>query len=122
VSDKAPIPTVDEVKEAICAHGAVAASVRATPAFHHYTGGVFNEHDPGPTNHAILLVGWDDSKGAWLLKNSWTTNWGENGYMWIAYDSNSVGHAAAWVHAARSGTVVPAELLALSRKYGVVAG
>jgi len=119
VSDKAHIPTAAEIKEAICAHGAVATTVRATPAFQHYTGGVFNEHDAGPINHAVLLVGWDDSKGAWLLKNSWTTNWGENGYMWIAYDSNSIGYAAAWVRAARPGLVVSAELVALSRKYGV---
>src|SRR5690606_12507461 len=44
----------------------------------------------------IVLVGWDDSKNAWLMRNSWGTNWGEDGYMWIDYGSNSIGAYAAW--------------------------
>ncbi|RLC75193.1 MAG: hypothetical protein DRI61_15320, partial [Chloroflexi bacterium] len=41
--------------------------------------------------HAVLLIGWDDSKGAWLCKNSWGENAGPNGdgTFWIAYS----GHA-----------------------------
>ena len=41
--------------------------------------------------HAVLLIGWDDSKGAYLCKNSWGEHGGPNGdgTFWIAYD----GHA-----------------------------
>ncbi|MBW1742457.1 MAG: hypothetical protein JRJ47_03370 [Deltaproteobacteria bacterium] len=41
--------------------------------------------------HAVLLIGWDDVKGAYLCKNSWGTNSGPNddGTFWIAYS----GHA-----------------------------
>lgn len=49
-----------------------------------------------PWNHA---GGMDDSKQAWKIKNSWGTAWGESGYMWIAYNSNSVGYGASWVQA-----------------------
>ena len=40
--------------------------------------------------HAVLLIGWDDTKGAYLCKNSWGTNGGPNGdgTFWIAYSGH----------------------------------
>jgi C1A family cysteine protease len=35
--------------------------------------------------HCILLVGWDDGKGSWIIKNSWGTGYGDNGYGYIPY-------------------------------------
>jgi cathepsin L len=95
------IPSVDEMKAALCEHGPLAIAVRATNALVVYTGGVFNEKAAGPINHAITLIGWNDTKHAWLIKNSWGTGWGEGGFGWIDYDSNSVGDGAAWVDARR---------------------
>lgn len=61
----------------------------------------------GTVNHGVTLIGWDDSKGAWLIKNSWGPTWGdtcgfgtEKGYMWIAYGCNNIGYGASWVIAA----------------------
>jgi hypothetical protein len=90
------VPSVDQLKAAICNYGPVSASVHVSPAFTAYTGGVFDEHANGPTNHAVTIVGWDDKRGAWLMRNSWGTWWGEDGYMWIEYGSNQIGSSAAW--------------------------
>jgi C1A family cysteine protease len=40
--------------------------------------------------HAVLLIGWDDTKGAYLCKNSWGANGGpnEDGTFWIAYEGH----------------------------------
>lgn len=35
--------------------------------------------------HAVVLVGYDDSKNAYLLRNSWGTEWGQQGYCWLPY-------------------------------------
>ncbi|MBI4928909.1 MAG: hypothetical protein HY835_14170 [Anaerolineae bacterium] len=99
VNSTVAIPSVAELKAALCEYGPLAIAVNVTPAFQAYTGGVFNEKNPGNVNHAITLIGWDDAKKAWRIKNSWGTAWGESGYMWIAYDSNKVGYGAAWVQA-----------------------
>jgi cathepsin L len=99
VDSTVEIPSVATIKQALCEYGPLAIALRATPAFQAYTSGVFNEKDPGDVNHAVTLIGWDDAKNAWRIKNSWGTGWGESGYMWIAYDSNKVGYAAAWAQA-----------------------
>lgn len=35
-----------------------------------------------PLDHAVVMMGYQSGKG-WLIKNSWGTDWGENGYGWI---------------------------------------
>jgi hypothetical protein len=74
-------------------------AVEVTNAFRAYTGGVFNESSTGDVNHGVTLIGWDDAKQAWRIKNSWGPGWGESGYMWIDYQSNSIGYGASWVQA-----------------------
>ena len=41
--------------------------------------------------HAVLIIGWDDAKGAFLCKNSWGATGGPqgNGTFWIAYSGHS---------------------------------
>lgn len=106
VRDNGSIPTVAETKDALCSHGPIIVAVDATDAFQAYTDGVFNEHasnctgDGSCINHAIVIVGWDDSDKAWIIKNSWSDSWGMKGYMKIAYGSNDIGYMAAWVETA----------------------
>jgi hypothetical protein len=35
--------------------------------------------------HAVTLIGYDDSKQAFLIQNSWGTEWGLNGKFWMPY-------------------------------------
>lgn len=91
------IPTVAAIKQAIVTYGAVTAYVYVDRTFQAYIDGVYNNTKTYRyTNHQIQLVGWDDAKNAWLLKNSWGTGWGIGGYMWITYTSCRVGEGAAW--------------------------
>lgn len=93
------IPSVAALKKALCDYGPLAVAVAVTSAFQAYKSGVFNENSNASVNHGVTLVGWDDSKQAWRIKNSWGPGWGESGYMWIAYNSNKIGYGASWVKA-----------------------
>lgn len=36
--------------------------------------------------HATLVVGWDDTRKAYLIRNSWGPDWGIGGYFWMPYE------------------------------------
>jgi C1A family cysteine protease len=86
------------IKQAILQYGPVYTNICTGPGFSAYRSGVFEINESsycnGGTNHAVVLVGWDDtlgSQGAWFLRNSWGTSWGDNGYMNIGYGISNVG-------------------------------
>lgn len=96
VKSQNSLPSVDEIKTAIYSHGPVAAAINATFWLQAYSSGVFDRDSSGDVNHAIVLVGWDDSKQAWILRNSWDITWGINGYCYIAYNCCKVGFGACY--------------------------
>ena len=68
----------------------VAISIDAgSDVFHNYSGGVLDSDECGiSTNHAVAIVGYgtDEASGLeyWLVRNSWGTSWGEDGFIKIA--------------------------------------
>lgn len=48
-----------------------------------YAGGIMNQCGTGEVDHGVTLVGvyQDDSENYWRIKNSWGTEWGEDGYI-----------------------------------------
>merc|ERR1712179_259030 len=57
--------------------------------FQQYSSGIFDSTSCGTrTDHATLVVGYGSDAGQeyWLMKNSWGTSWGEEGYMRVAIE------------------------------------
>jgi len=73
----------------------VAVSIEADQdVFHLYKGGIVQGSACGQTlDHAVLAVGYgtDNGKKYWTVKNSWTTKWGENGYVRIIRGTDECG-------------------------------
>lgn len=96
-------PSPAEMKQALCEHGPLITTVFADEKFQSYRDGVLNRVlSPAlGVNHAVSIVGWDDSKNAWLIKNSWgQTDWGRlGGFGWVDYQSFNIGYSTAWVQA-----------------------
>ncbi|UCD95601.1 MAG: VCBS repeat-containing protein, partial [Candidatus Zixiibacteriota bacterium] len=118
----ATLPATAALKSYIFNHGPVFSTLfvgDTTPAhlawmneYQNYNGLYTLYYPPdGPSNHAILIVGWDDAlphaggTGAWIVKNSWGTGWGgtcghgaESGYFTIAYGSAAMGKWSSYMY------------------------
>jgi C1A family cysteine protease len=94
-----PITSLDEeaIKNAMIAHGPVITSMFSSwTEFHnYYSDTCLTYTGTGDPDHCVLLVGWNDTlcggEGAWIVKNSWGTSWGDNGYFYIRYGDANIG-------------------------------
>ena len=86
--------SVDGMKSAL-AQQPIAVSIDAeSDKFSFYQNGIFDYSKCGTfLDHAVLLVGYgaENGKEFWIMKNSWASDWGEDGYMRLAITGNGVG-------------------------------
>ncbi|QQS32903.1 MAG: hypothetical protein IPM50_14805 [Acidobacteriota bacterium] len=94
------VPTNEQIKKALVTYGPLVATMNLDSCLILYGEGIFDEEQSqdGPY-HMLLIAGWDDERGAWLVKNSFGPEWGQNGFGWVKYGSNNIGKWAAWVMA-----------------------
>ena len=101
IEDWVYISGVNAMKQAILDYGPISVDIYANSALQSYGGGVFNGCQNGTTNHAVVLVGWDDNQGpsgVWIMRNSWGPSWGENGgYARIPYGCSNIGDTATYI-------------------------
>jgi C1A family cysteine protease len=105
----------DNIKQAVMTYGAVSTTMYWNSSYYNssdnayrYTGALVCRDDYDnlivcPSNHGVAIVGWDDSfdrnkfpsvpngDGAFIIKNSWGTSWGESGYFYVSYYDFNVG-------------------------------
>lgn len=97
---------INTIKECILKYAAGATHINAD----NYNEDTFAYYSPyyqilTGYEHGVAIVGWDDSfpkencnvdgdmpqnDGAWLIKNSWGTDCGMDGYMWVSYEDSYV--------------------------------
>ena len=93
--------SVNNVKSLISEYGSASMSFGMYDIYYNPYTCAYSYPKGTSVNHAITLVGWDDnyskdnfnaasgvtSDGAWIARNSWGEDWGEDGYFYISYEN-----------------------------------
>ncbi|AFA48624.1 lectin like domain-containing protein [Acetobacterium woodii] len=104
------------IKAAIIDGGALYTSIYADafdyPSYYNPNTSALYYTGSATTNHDVVIVGWDDNynrsqfsttppgDGAWIIRNSWGTDWGDNGYFYLSYyDTYAANNVAAFHNA-----------------------
>jgi len=105
-------PSVADIKSALMRYGPVGAGVVSSVlgSGSGVIGGCAS-YSFWDVDHVVVIVGWDDTKGtsgAWIIKNSWGEDWGDNGFGYIEYGCAQIGFGATYVAYGDTMTITPA--------------
>jgi C1A family cysteine protease len=88
------LPSVDKetLKGLVLDYGAIYTTIYMSPECLNPGNHSYYFDGSEPTNHSVLLCGWDDNyitdggTGAWIVKNSWDTTWADEGFFYVSYE------------------------------------
>ena len=99
----------DQIKSLICRYGAVQSAIyskpdiRALSEYYSEENAAYYYPESMECNHDIVIIGWDDNysrenftiqpegDGAFICKNSWGSDFGQDGYFYISYYDKNIG-------------------------------
>lgn len=74
------------IKEYIIGKGPVSVVMGIGSSYGGYwDGDIYRCTNDNGTNHALVAVGYDDTGGYWIIKNSWGSGWNGDGYLKVGY-------------------------------------
>jgi hypothetical protein len=84
-----PMRDVNVLKDYLCQGVPIALGIPVFPDFDYlnYSNDTYNDFSGNLRGwHSVALIGYDDTRQAFKLINSWDQGWGLEGYGWISYD------------------------------------
>jgi hypothetical protein len=83
---------ITTMKQALIDHGPLVICIHFwQDFFYFYFGGVYKHHTGNPVGgHVVTIVGYDDAQSCWIVKNSWGSRWGADGWFKMAYDADMI--------------------------------
>jgi C1A family cysteine protease len=93
---------IGTIKQHLINYGAIYTAFHWDSAYYNPVDYTYFYNGTSPQNHGVVIAGWDDMKntaggtGAWLIKNSWGSSWGNSGYFYISYNDSKINSEACY--------------------------
>ena len=92
-------PKINNIKKYIIKYGPVSTGIHACRIVFEYTNGIMSfskyQCSPEKMDHSVNIVGWGKdkktSKNYWIIRNSWSKDWGIQGYGYVEMGKNIIG-------------------------------
>ncbi len=102
------------IQDTLVAYGPLSVSIRASNWF--WDGDVLRCSLDAPTNHAVIVLGYQDTPGVgsggyWIVKNSWGSTWNGDGYVKIGYGECSIEGNVFYASALGLSGLTPSPIL-----------
>lgn len=95
-----------EIKDSLLSIGPLAVSIGVGSIFDGYwDSDIYRCGSDTGTNHAVIIVGYDDPGGYWIVKNSWGSGWNGDGYFKVGY-----GECMIEVYPYFAGVILPPQV------------
>lgn len=96
------VPTRDTIRQSVVDYGPMYVSMGVNLDYGGYWDGnniyrCSNDSQNGQTgsNHAVVIVGYNDAGGYWIVRNSWGSGWNGDGYFKVGYDECNIDRTYA---------------------------
>jgi len=97
----------NNIKNALLKYGPVITSLYVYEDFYLYDGGIYSHlYGKFIGHHCVTIVGYNNKDSYWICKNSWGTQWGENGWFRIKYGQCNIGENTIFLSGI-SGNIQP---------------
>jgi C1A family cysteine protease len=116
IPDRANSLDNENIKQAVMNYGALFTSTYMETTYYNPAYATYYYNGSNDANHAVAIVGWDDNfdknlfptvppgNGAFIVRNSWGTDWGDSGYFYISYYDSEIGKDNYVFNGAKSTT------------------
>jgi len=91
--------SASQIKQSVVDNGPLTVAMGYGSAYGgHWDGDIYKCDVDSGANHGVIIAGYDDADGYWIVKNSWGSGWNGDGYFKVGYGECAIEQVAVYAY------------------------